>query len=120
MIKDYSFQKNEKIILNEKGKISQVSLNDILSIETEAGVSIINKINKQKIIVSKNLRVLENIYNLEEKYLIRINRNEIINCAYVKEISFSKKEMVLENNETHKISRNNCKKVKQVFYQKKS
>ena len=80
----------------------------------------IHKTNKQKIIISKNLKILEVEYNFEEKSLIRINRNEIINCAYVKEISFNKKEIILENDEKHKISRNNCKKIKSIFYQKKS
>ena len=119
MIKNYSFQKNEFIVIKEKGKVSQVALSEVSHIETKSGLSIINKINNEKIFISKNLKSLEIECNLKNKALIRINRNEIINFAYIKEVSFINKNLTLFNGRKFTITRRNIKNIKELFIQKK-
>ena len=107
MIKDYSFQKYEKLIVSEKGKIHQITIADIKTIYTEAGVSTIHKSDGNNIIVSKNLTFFEKeLINLG---FVKANRNEIINCTFISNFDLKNKKVKI-NNEIINISCRNLKK----------
>ena len=112
MIKNYSFQKDEKLIVSEKEKIHQIPISDIETIHTESGISIINKSDGRNIVVSRNLSFFEN--ELINIGFVKANRNEIINCAFISKFDLKNKKVKI-NDKIINISCRNLKKVIKII-----
>ena len=107
MKKDYSNQLNKKLIVKEKGRITQIDICDILYIECENNICrfVINNDNKT-ISTYKVLKEVEQ--ELSEFNFFRANRNTLVNLANVRTYSKVNQKPTIEliNNKKIIISKN--------------
>ncbi len=113
MIKDYSSQKEEKLIIRERGKIHQITVADIEIIHSESGISTVIKTDGKNIVISKNLTFFEK--ELAKYGFARANRNKIINCAFVSTFDLKNKKIITTDEKTIKISCRNLKTFIEIF-----
>ncbi|MBN2682293.1 MAG: LytTR family transcriptional regulator DNA-binding domain-containing protein [Bacteroidales bacterium] len=92
MKKDFSCQKNKKLVLKEKGKTHFVDLDIITHLSCEGYITKIHSIDNEEIIVSKLLKHFE--IELAEQGFIRANHNTIINMSKIDSIQTSRKRTV--------------------------
>ena len=112
MKKNYKFQENEKLIIKERNRIHQISISEIEYIHSEAGITIINTIDKNKIILSKNLKYFEK--QLVDFEFEKANRNEIVNCAFISKFDMKRREVKI-NDKIIRISYRNLKNFTKKF-----
>lgn len=104
MKKDFSKQKDQRIIIKEKNLIRYINVEDIKYITCDGYISIIHLSNTKKISVSKLLKLFESELNLLE--FKRANRSTIVNILYIKKITIgTNAELELISGETIPISR---------------
>ena len=95
----------KKIILPELGNRRVVKLENIIAIEADGAYTKVHLLNKEPIILGKNLRYFEN--NLDESIrFIRTHRSWLINSNHIKEINKTSLEVFLSKDIIAKISRN--------------
>lgn len=92
MEKDFSFQKNKKLVFKEKGKTHLVEIDKITHLTCEGSITKIHTIENDDVIVSKLLKYFE--IELAEKGFIRANHNTIINLGKIDSIQSGKKRRV--------------------------
>ncbi len=96
MEKDFSCQKDKKLVLKEKGRTHLVEIDNITHITCEGYITKIHTIKNEDIIISKLLKYFE--IELAEKGFIRANHNTIVNLSKINSIQFGKKRRVTLNN----------------------
>ena len=78
---DYSSQRNKTIILKEKGKVHQISIEDIVYVKCESYISTVHTFGSGKTVSCSIL-----LKDIEEKVngygFCRINRNTLVNLKY--------------------------------------
>jgi two-component system LytT family response regulator len=74
---------NKRIALNSAEKVHMVNISDIIRCESQGSYTIFYLINKEQIVVTRNLKEYENL--LEEYSFIRVHHSHLINFAYLKE-----------------------------------
>ncbi len=96
---DYSPEKDETIVLRENGQTKQVSVSDIIYIESKGYLSLVHLVDsKDEIRSCKLLKEYKN--NLTKFGFIRISRNILLNLRYFKSIDFSNRSIILFNSNT--------------------
>ncbi len=104
MTKDFSLQKNNKIVLKTKGILNFIEMDKITHITCEGSLTTVYTINNSDFVISKILKHFER--ELLNFAFLRANNNTIVNMMHVKEIQSSpKRSMLLTNNIEVKISR---------------
>ena len=95
---DYSNQKNKTIILEDKGKISQFLIENIVYFECEQYISTVHLFNtKETKSFCKQLKIIEK--ELAEYEFLRVNRNALVNMKYADNaVSSNKKRCLIVNN----------------------
>jgi two-component system LytT family response regulator len=78
----------KRIALNSADKVHMVHIKDIIRCESQGSYTIFYLMNKEQIVVTKNLKEYEQL--LDEHSFIRVHHSHLINFAYLKE--FIKKE----------------------------
>ena len=106
MKKNYNFQKGEKIIVKEKGKLHQIDIDKITHITSDNNICSFHIEGERKIVfVYKVLKEIEQ--ELMNYDYFCVNKNTIVNLARVK--TYFKKDnkaiIKLSNNEAVIISR---------------
>lgn len=76
--------KIEKILLGTSEGVNVVKLSDIIHIEAEGSYCNIFLINKERLVVSKNMKELESL--LDSKTFFRTHQSHIVNLDYVKKV----------------------------------
>jgi two-component system LytT family response regulator len=79
---------HKRIALNSAEKVHMVNVSDIVRCESEGSYTIFYLLNKEQIVVTKNLKEYETL--LEEYSFVRVHHSHLINFAYMKE--FVKKD----------------------------
>lgn len=77
-------KKFEKLILNTADGIHVIRVNDIIHLTADGSYVQINMINNEKLMVSKNLKELEEM--LDETHFFRTHQSHIINLHFVKKL----------------------------------
>jgi two-component system, LytTR family, response regulator len=95
------FIKNGNLHILRKQKV--INLNEIVMMKADINYSIIHLENGEKIIVTKTLKILENILNNE--FFYRIHRNTLINKKHIISYNSILGEVSLTNNQVAYISR---------------
>lgn len=96
---NYEKQKNKTIIVKEKGKIHQISVENITYINSETYLSTIHfNNNKKSITLSKPLKGIEN--ELKDYLFFRIHRSTLINLKYLSTIKKDNFHYVLLKDDT--------------------
>ncbi len=80
--------KAKRIALNSADKINMVQIEDIIRCESQGSYTIFYLMNKEQIVVTKNLKEYEQL--LDEHSFIRVHHSHLINFSYLKE--FVKKD----------------------------
>jgi len=115
MKKDFNCQNQQKIILSEKGKYTQVEIENISHIYCEGYLSFIKLIDKENAItVSRSLKSFEQ--TLLDVHFLRINRNCLINLKNVTSFDCKKLQIMLRGNTTLKVSRRQCSELLKFFH----
>ncbi|MDY0143477.1 MAG: LytTR family DNA-binding domain-containing protein [Bacteroidales bacterium] len=96
MEKDFSYQKDKKLVLKEKGRTYLVEIDNITHITCEGSITKIHTIKNEVIIISKLLKIFE--IELADKGFIRANHNTIVNLSKIDSIRSGKKRLVTLNN----------------------
>lgn len=96
MEKDFSYQKDKKLVLKEKGRTHLVEIDNITHITCEGYITKIHTIKNEDIIISKLLKYFE--IELAEKGFIRANHNTIVNLSKIDSIQSGKKRLVILDN----------------------
>jgi two-component system LytT family response regulator len=73
----------KRIALNSADKVHMVNVSDIIRCESDGSYTIFYLVNKEQIVVTKNLKEYETL--LEEYAFIRVHHSHLINFAYLKE-----------------------------------
>jgi len=101
---DYSNQKDKTIILEDKGKISQFNIENIIYFECDQYLSTIHLLNTIK--TETFCKQLKNIEEELAKYgFLRVNRNILVNMKYVNNINRHKRYLIMESGIELKVSR---------------
>ncbi len=77
-------KKFEKLILNTTDGIHVIQVNDIIHLNADGSYVQINMTNNEKLMVSKNLKELEEM--LDETHFFRTHQSHIINLHFVKKL----------------------------------
>ena len=114
MEKDYSFQRDKKVILKEKGKTKQIDMENISHLTCKGHLTTIHTIENESTTISKLLKYFE--IELAEYGFIRVNHNTIINIKNISGFKCGNKRcVILENNLNINISRRKMHKFKSIF-----
>ncbi|HAS40068.1 MAG TPA: hypothetical protein DCS93_06290 [Microscillaceae bacterium] len=105
---DYSNQQDKAIVLKSGKQLRQFYVGQIMYVSTSAYVSSVHLINTHKVesfsVLLKNIEMLLAPYGF-----IRINRNELINMKYFKELYEKNKHIaVMQNDQEFVVS---CRRV---------
>lgn len=73
----------KRIALNSIDKVHMVHIKDIIRCESQGAYTIFYLMNKEQIVVTKNLKEYEQL--LDEHSFIRVHHSHLINFAYLKE-----------------------------------
>ena len=92
-------KQNKKITLNTEGKLVFLDIEDILFIESDGNYSTFNLKNKQRLVVTKKLKDVNNL--LPENAFFRVHNSYIVNLNKIKEFLKTEGYVVMESN--HKI-----------------
>lgn len=104
-LKEIAVQQPIKIAVHDGDKVIYVNSNSILSFEAMGRYTKLTTKNEGKLLVAKNLKVLEEEV-VNQKGFIRINRSVIINSNFVIEYTKSEPFMILlENGMSFELSR---------------
>ncbi|MFD1553075.1 DNA-binding response regulator [Putridiphycobacter roseus] len=104
LVKSLQENKYKRIIVPFQGDQKVLLIEDIIAIEASESYSFIHTNDKQKYIVSKNLKHFERILS-DNHLFFRTHKSWIINTAFIKEYSKSKLIILLENNIQAKLSK---------------
>ena len=96
---DLNKKQKKKITLNTDGKLVFLNIEDILFIESDGNYSTFNLKNKQKLVVTKKLKEVNNL--LPDSGFFRIHNSYIVNLNKIKEFLKTEGYVVMESN--HKI-----------------
>lgn len=100
----------KKIVIPFQGDQKILLLENIIAIEASESYSVIHTIESKTIMVSKNLKHFENLFE-ENNNFLRTHKSWIINSDFIKEYSKSDLTILLSNGITAKLS----KYKKQIF-----
>ncbi len=104
MYKDFRFQRDNKIIVKEKGKSTLIKTDQITHITCIGSLSKVHTINNKSYSITKLLKQFDS--ELSNFGFMRANHNTIVNMMHVNEIyGFQKRKLLLTNNIEIKISR---------------
>jgi len=95
VVADTLVNKPEKILLPTGGGLRVHEIKDIIRCESDANYTNVFFVNKEKILVSKNLQNLDSI--LSDYGFLRVHKSHLINVAYLKEFYRGKKPYIVMN-----------------------
>jgi len=114
---DYSYQTEKKLILKEKGKITQLDVKDVTHISANdyaTTIHIKNSSSSKKYITTKPLTHIETY--LKDLQFFKINRKCIINLRYVSFLTYSDNTVTLFEEVKLPVSRRRITELKKLFY----
>lgn len=94
----------KKIVVPFQGDQKVLLLENIIAIEASESYSVIHTINSNKIMVSKNLKHFEKLFESNDN-LLRTHKSWIVNSAFIKEYSKSDLTILLNNRIIAKLSK---------------
>ncbi|MCK4662324.1 MAG: LytTR family transcriptional regulator [Bacteroidales bacterium] len=102
------------IVIKTEKKLKKFFIDEILYCKADGAYSIIKTTDNKEFIVSKLLKVIENL--LTEYEFIRINRSYLVNLEHCMEIIIGREpKLVLSNNEKLKLNNKNLKNIENKF-----
>ncbi len=105
----YYQQTTNSITIKDTRKIYKITTDNIIRIQSEAGVSTIIRKGGNAISLSKNLVFFEK--QLYDFGFIRINRNDLINSNEIEFIDCKKREVIMKDGTQLTISVRNLSKI---------
>jgi len=113
MNKDYSIQINKKIIINEKGKFTQLCISKILYIYCDGYISSIKTKDEE----TRTARLLKEFeIELKDLCFFRVNRNTLVNMTHIHSyINYNKPTIVLTDGEAINISKRRLSNFLRLF-----
>lgn len=103
-----------QIVIKEAGGQRIIKLNQIVSVEGQRAYSEIMLKDGQRILVSKNLKTMEGLFE-HFSPLVRCHKSWIVNVNEVNQILTGKNELLMSNASKAKISSNRVKMLKEHF-----
>lgn len=112
--KDYSCQRDKKLVLKEKNTIKQISMDKITHLICDGYLTSVYTIDNKTITVSKLLKCFE--IELSQYGFIRVNHNALVNVNNIIEFQKGNKRcLILSNKKEVKVSRRKLCLFKEVF-----
>ena len=94
----------DRIIIQERGRIRLIKKDDIYRVESEGNYSSIFIKNAEKIMLSKNMKKMEDEF-FSSKPFLRVHQSHLVNMNFVETIVPSEGFIILENKEEIPLSR---------------
>jgi len=114
MYKDFSFQRDNKIILKEKGRSTLIQTDQITHITCKGSLAKVHTTRNKNFAITKLLKQFES--ELMIFGFLRANYNTIVNMIHVREIQGSpNRKMILANDIEIKISRRRMHLFREFF-----
>lgn len=107
-------QSQQNIIINESGNKHIIPISEIIAIESSGAYSNILLCNNKNLLVSKNLRIIEDELK-EFSQMLRVHRGWIINTKYVLNFSKSRLSIMLKDDIVARLSKKKINVLESAF-----